>query len=269
MQLHIINAFTQSGAGGNPAAVVINEQLTESEKQSIARRAGLSETAFVTATANELFIEFFTPEKPIAYCGHATIGSVNILYEKNLIGEGNFILKTKLDPIPVSINGDKAYMQQAYPDFETVSMDEAAILLNISNRHIRHTIIANNGVKFLLIELSDDQILFHLNPDQELIYNFSKKQDLIGVYVYVVNNNKILSRMFAPYYGIKEENATGMAAGLLGGLLHHQSQGKVTELYIEQGYSPTMNEHGYLHVLINGQHALVGGEAVIKETKSL
>src|SRR5688572_5144925 len=98
MQLHIINAFTQSGTGGNPAAVVINEQLTDQEKQSIARKAGLSETAFVTAKENDLFIEFFTPEKPIAYCGHATIGSVNILHERNLIEEGNHLLKTGLNP---------------------------------------------------------------------------------------------------------------------------------------------------------------------------
>jgi predicted PhzF superfamily epimerase YddE/YHI9 len=81
--------------------------------------------------------------------------------------------------------------------------------------------------------------------------------------------------MFAPFYGIKEENATGMAAGLSGGWLHLLSGNTESVFTIEQGYSAAMKERGILDVEIssndNAKRVLVGGQAfcVSKETISI
>jgi PhzF family phenazine biosynthesis protein len=46
VQVHIVNAFTQDGTGGNPAGVVLDaDDLDDSAMQFIAARTGLSETA--------------------------------------------------------------------------------------------------------------------------------------------------------------------------------------------------------------------------------
>ncbi|MGE5106378.1 MAG: PhzF family phenazine biosynthesis protein [Sphingobacteriales bacterium] len=272
MKYHIVNAFSRNNIGGNPAAVVVNQNLSGEEKQEAAKQIGFSETAFINNDDNRLFIEFFTPEKPISYCGHATIASVNILYQQQLVTDGHYILHTNENPIPVEITNGKVYMQQQYPTFHKVDLDEIAALLNTTKENIESVIITRNGVGYLLIELKDENILYHLKPDEKLVYNYSEKHDLIGIYPYTKVDGIILSRMFAPFYGIKEENATGMAAGLLGGWIHYQSGEKTKELFIEQGHSYFMKEKGYLHVMIEvgggNKKILVGGEAVIRETVS-
>lgn len=265
MKYSIVHAFSQNGRGGNPAAVVINEILTDNQKQSVAKQIGFSETAFVEVKDNNLFIEFYTPEKPIAYCGHATIGSIHILYENKLIHKGRFVLNTKVDPIEIEVNDQKVYMKQAYPAFIGVLMKEVSGIMQLDQNDLGRAVIANNGVGYLVAELKDAESLYNLSPANQLLYDYSAKHDLIGLYAYTYRDDKILSRMFGPYYGIAEENATGMAAGLLGGWMHHQSGGSIHELFIEQGYSPVMKERGWLHVRMkekSGEEIWVGGESV-------
>jgi PhzF family phenazine biosynthesis protein len=75
--------------------------------------------------------------------------------------------------------------------------------------------------------------------------------------------------MFAPYYGISEESATGMAAGPLACYLHDYLEIKKENFLIEQGYlmqpspSPSVLTAN-LHVE-NGQISslMVGGRAQV------
>jgi len=77
IKAHIINAFIDGNIGGNPAGVVLNaEDLSISQKLEIASKIGLSETAFVSSSkVADLKLDFFTPTKQIAHCGHATIAT--------------------------------------------------------------------------------------------------------------------------------------------------------------------------------------------------
>ena len=69
VKVAILNAFVDSGKGGNPAGVVLNaDALTDSQKLEIARKVGLSETAFVSSSDTADFkLDFFTPQKQIAH----------------------------------------------------------------------------------------------------------------------------------------------------------------------------------------------------------
>jgi PhzF family phenazine biosynthesis protein len=69
----IVNAFTHQGKGGNPADVVLNaDELTQLQKQEIAKQVGLSETAFISSSDKARHtLEFFTPNAQVALCGHA------------------------------------------------------------------------------------------------------------------------------------------------------------------------------------------------------
>ncbi|MFZ6009121.1 MAG: PhzF family phenazine biosynthesis isomerase, partial [Bacteroidota bacterium] len=75
--IKIINAFSIQGTGGNPAGVVLNaDNLSPAEKQRVAAATGLSETAFVSRSNQADFkLDFFTPVRQIAHCGHATIAT--------------------------------------------------------------------------------------------------------------------------------------------------------------------------------------------------
>ena len=83
IKAHIINAFVDGNIGGNPAGVVLNaDGLSSGNKLEIASIIGLSETAFVSSSEVADFkLEFFTPTKQIAHCGHVTIATFAYLKE--------------------------------------------------------------------------------------------------------------------------------------------------------------------------------------------
>lgn len=90
MELHVVYAFECDGQGGNPAGVVLDaDALTPEQKQAIAARTRLSETAFVSASHLADFkLEFFTPTRQIAHCGHATIATFSYLRQVGRLTEG-------------------------------------------------------------------------------------------------------------------------------------------------------------------------------------
>ena len=81
INVQILNAFVDNDKGGNPAGVVLNaDTLSDKNKLEIAKKVGLSETAFVSKSKTEDFkLDFFTPTKQIAHCGHATVATLSYL----------------------------------------------------------------------------------------------------------------------------------------------------------------------------------------------
>lgn len=78
----VIDAFSSSPFGGNPAAVVFVEDdlkqvLTDDLMLKVAAEFNLSETAFVTPTSTPgtFGLRWFTPTEEINLCGHATLAS--------------------------------------------------------------------------------------------------------------------------------------------------------------------------------------------------
>lgn len=85
LEITVVDAFTDSIFGGNPAAVVItNEWLPDQLMQSIAAENNLSETAFVVLVdASTYQIRWFSPLTEIAFCGHATLASAFVLFNRS------------------------------------------------------------------------------------------------------------------------------------------------------------------------------------------
>lgn len=81
INVKIINACCLNSTGGNPAIVVLNaDALKPEERQLIVLKLGLSETAFFfSSKITYLKLDFFTPTKQIARCGHATIATFSYL----------------------------------------------------------------------------------------------------------------------------------------------------------------------------------------------
>lgn len=72
--LQRIAAFSIEGTGGNPAGVLILEQLPgETEMQAIAAQVGFSETVFAAPGDPAWTVRYFSPESEVPFCGHATI----------------------------------------------------------------------------------------------------------------------------------------------------------------------------------------------------
>ncbi len=106
VKVYILNAFTKSESGGNPAGVVINHNnLNEYHMLAIAKKLGFSETAFVHKKKESTFnVKFFTPETEIDLCGHATIAVFSLMRELEMIKPGKYYQETKAGSLQVKIN---------------------------------------------------------------------------------------------------------------------------------------------------------------------
>ena len=281
----IVNGFVTGGIGGNPAGVVLDaDELGETEMLGIAAKIGLSETAFVSSSDTEGFkLDFFTPNRRIAHCGHATIATFSYLAELGRISEGETSKETVDGPRKISIKNGAAYMEQLAPKYrmpgdwkkDDVTVADVLQSLGISESDLNISIgpiLVNTGNSFIVVGVKDGATLRNLKPDFDLISVISEKLDLIGYYVFTTDSNATdkdaTTRMFAPRYAIEEESATGMAAGPLACVLHdHLHIGKDT-FQIEQGRfmepaSPSLItvelsvENGEVQNLMAGGHGKV------------
>ena len=253
--VQIVNGFVAGSIGGNPAGVVLDaDTLDEKEMQAVAAKVGLSETAFVSASATEGFkLDFFTPTMRIAHCGHATIAAFSHLAGLGRIGDGVTSKETVDGPRRIVIKDGAAYMEQTAPVYQTegfwgaeVRVDEIVASLGLTTGDLDARIapmVVDTGNRFLVIGVQDEKILRNIMPDLASIDEVSSRLNLVGYYVFVSppasGLHDATTRMFAPRYGIPEESATGMAAGPLACLLHdHLGAGKST-LIIDQGHFMT------------------------------
>lgn len=81
--LYQVDAFASSLFRGNPAAVCpLQEWLPDDLMQAIASENNLSETAFFVPKEDGFHLRWFTPNEEIELCGHATLASAYVLFEK-------------------------------------------------------------------------------------------------------------------------------------------------------------------------------------------
>jgi PhzF family phenazine biosynthesis protein len=249
IDVQIVNAFVDGEAGGNPAGVVMDaDNLEQSQKQAIAAALGLSETAFVSSSEKAGFkLEFFTPSRQIAHCGHATIATFSLLRQLGRVGEGWTSKETIDGNRDILIAGDMAFMQQLAPRYRDIDGDSALFqevlaALRIDAQQLMPEVlpsVVNTGNGFLIVPLRDEATVAGLKPDQASIERLSEQLDLIGFFVFSsqvrVAGRDAGARMFAPRYGIEEEAATGMAAGPLACFLRYRLGLTASRLLIEQG----------------------------------
>src|ERR1700681_4560410 len=81
MKIFIVNAFTETKFGGNPAAIVpLAEWLPDKLMQAMAAQHNLSETAYIVPQDDVYAIRWFTPTVEVSLCGHATLAAAYIYF---------------------------------------------------------------------------------------------------------------------------------------------------------------------------------------------
>ncbi len=246
IHVHIINAFADNHLGGNPAGVVLEaDDLTSAEKLKVAARVGLSETAFISkSNLAEFKLDFFTPNKQIPHCGHATIATFSYLKQVGRITGVESSKETIDGTRQIYFEGDMAFMEQGAPNYIPLTEEDRKNTLEglrIGENDLLSgfdPVIVSTGNNFLIVPVKDESLLERMQPDLPLIEKVSAKYNLIAFYVYapaVAERTDATTRMFGPYYGIPEEAATGMAAGPLACYLHQYARLQKNEMVITQG----------------------------------
>ena len=283
----IVQAFIDSQQGGNPAGVVLDaDAYSAQQKQAIARQIGLSETVFVSKSACADFkLEFFTPTRQIAHCGHATVAAFSFLQQSGRLPQARSSKETIDGCRDIQLIGDHAYMAQRAPTFQALTKAQHQKLLSSLGLTDgdRPTdlapMVVNTGNAFAILAVNSAATLADLKVDVDGIAQLSDALDLSGIYVYTRETTQqdrhASTRMFAPRYGIPEEAATGMAAGPLACYLYVVAGDKHTRFLIEQGYwmpepSPSVIDVR-LSLTTNGEieSLMAGGRAMVREVRTV
>lgn len=289
VEVHLVNAFVRDGAGGNPAGVVLDaDGLSAEERQAVAAQVGLSETAFVSRSdVASVRLEFFTPVRQIAHCGHATVATFALLHQLGRLSSGTWTKETIDGLREVVLEGGLAFMRQTAPVEAGLPLAQGPTLAEVARSLGLPTsllsaaddpaCILSTGNRFLLIQVPQAPDLARVQPVHGLIADISERLDLIGLYVYALQPGApavATTRMFAPRFGIPEEAGTGMAAGPLACRLWQRGHARAHAFEIEQGVFMTPASPSRLRVRLEVDQGAVrsvavGGRAVRTGTRQV
>lgn len=225
-----IAAFSLNNEGGNPAGVVICDEMpAEKEMLAVARQVGYSETAFLTQVNGGWRIRYFAPEMEVSFCGHATIAAGAVLAEQ--FGEGIYRLFLNQSEISVTahkndtgvfaarLESPPTWSEPAPQGFvETLLKEFNWTITDIDENYpVR---FAYAGAKHLILVLNDRKKLtemsYHFEPVKALML-----QENITTIDLLWPESTRLFRSRNPFAsgGVYEDPATGAAAAALAGYL--------------------------------------------------
>ena len=198
-----VDAFADRVFEGNPAAVCpLDYWLDDKLLQSIAEENDLSETAFFVKDGEDFHLRWFTPVTEVDLCGHATLASAHILYEK--LGYPTSV---------INFNTRSGVLSVKKEDDQLV-MDFPACLPTLSE--VTDQIVKGLGIRPIEVLKADDYLAVF--DSEETIHsidpNYAELEllDLRGIIVTAKGDDvDFVSRFFAPKYGIPEDPVTGSA----------------------------------------------------------
>ncbi|MBT3314416.1 MAG: PhzF family phenazine biosynthesis protein [Anaerolineae bacterium] len=230
MNIQEIAAFANEGIGGNPAGVVICDEMPKKEIMlNLANQVGYSETAFLKPYRDGWKIRYFSPEIEIPFCGHATIASGAALGDR--FGEGAYKLFLNNDEISVDVrkseNGryvaalysPKTWSRVAPQKYVEKILKEFKLTVTEldPNFPIR---FAFAGAKHLLIVLKGRKTLAEMNYHFKNTKSLMLQEDLATISLLWNESGRVFhSRNAFASGGVVEDPATGAAAAALAGYL--------------------------------------------------
>lgn len=235
MKFYIVDAFTETLFGGNPAGVVILPEGADFPTDEImvktAAELRYSETAFIKSlNGKEFNIRYFTPAAEVDLCGHATIGSFYALLHGGYIEDGNsYINHTLAGDLNIDIKNGFILMDMATPVKINEITDEEANAELYSIMGLDYNEQKAKGVTFtpqmvstglpdIMMPVATQADLAAIAPDFPALSKLSEKYEVVGVHAFTTDAEEGTTchvRNFAPLYDIDEESATGTSNGAL------------------------------------------------------
>lgn len=232
MKFLIVDAFTETTFGGNPAGVVVLPENADfpSDETMVKTAAELrySETAFIKKLAdNEFKIRYFTPAAEVNLCGHATIGSFCALMHLGIVSDNcRCTNHTLAGDLCIDIKDGFVMMDMASPVEISTIEDEAAIkelyqvmgaAYNPAKIELLPKLIST-GLPDIMMPLASQRDLNAMEPDMKALSALSARYEVTGVHAFTLDVEDDVTahtRNFAPLYDIDEEAATGTSNGAL------------------------------------------------------
>lgn len=256
MKFYIVDVFAEEKYTGNQLAVFTDAGfLSDKQMQRIAKEMNYSETTFVVSPdvrEGGYDVRIFTPEQELPFAGHPTLGTAYVLQQEIIKQPAQtIILNLKVGQITVSLhysNGfvDWLWMQQLPPTFHQLFTAETmSQILNLEPTEIdsRFPIQeVSTGVPFIIVPLKTKSALKRIKVNKDKCFELISTTQAKSILVFCPETynpvNDLSVRVFADYFGVPEDPATGSANGCLAGYLVQYSYfgEEPINLQVEQGY---------------------------------
>ncbi len=211
LNIYIVDAFTDTPFGGNPAAVcLLDSHKPDSWLQNVAAEMNLSETAFLIKGVNDYSLRWFTPAAEVDLCGHATLASAHVLWSERLCHESEISFMTRSGQLTATKDKDGIHLN--FPielEKECLPPERLVQALNVP-----FTYVGMNRFDYL-VEVENEEMVRGLRPD----FNLLSQIDTRGIIVTSKASKSdvdFVSRCFFPAIGVNEDPVTGSAHCCLG-----------------------------------------------------
>lgn len=276
----ITDVFTTQRYGGNQLATFVDcESLSDAEMQQIAREINFSETTFITSRQPRdggYDVRIFTPNAEVEFAGHPTLGTAHVIRNKlHLTDTNEVVLNLRVGRIPVAFTETSVlWMKQMQPSFgKQLDAGILARVLGIEPADIDQTFPieeVSTGFPALIVPLKNLDVLRRSKIDRDeyfaLVTGAWAKLILVFSREGYAPGQSLSVRVFADFFGIAEDAATGSANGCLAAYLaRHRLLGSADiDVLAGQGYE--MGRPSALalraNASSNGIEVSVGGSVV-------
>ena len=257
LEMNVVDAFTDTVFKGNSAAVIITDSwLTDDLMQLIAFENNLSETAFIVLEDDSIYhIRWFSPFTEIAFCGHATLASAFVLFNKNPNVE-TIEFSAEAVGILTIVQTDDGKIQMDFPNTkpEKVKDIPESLLAGLSIAPVEvykntqaYFVIYNAEADVLNVE-RDNERLKQLTPLDVVVTCQAKSADY--------KDYDFISRYFWPANGGDEDPVTGSAHTALAPLWAERLGKNNLVAY------QASRRGGILDCVVAGDRVLISGNAV-------
>lgn len=229
-------AFTDRGAGGNPAGVVLDAVgLDDAARLAVAAEVGYSETAFAEPIGGfgHYRLRYFSPLAEVAFCGHATIATAVAIADRD--GPGLLTFSTLAGPIAVEtragVDGISATLTSAPTRTRATEPAELVAALtalrwqpkDLDERYPAH--VAHAGNDHLVVAVRDRAVLAALDYDYAALGALMAARGWTTAHLVWAESQTVFhARDPFPPGGVVEDPATGAAAAAFGGYLRDQGR---------------------------------------------
>ncbi len=207
LRIYQVDAFSGHTFRGNPAAVVIQEAgLADALMQQVAAENNLSETAFLQALPGsseaDFALRWFTPTHEVELCGHATLASAWVLF--NLHGWGNECVRFLTQSGVLVARRNPTGIVIDLPARRSISSPAPAQLIDALGAE---PVEIRRGANWMAI-FGQAETIRDLQPNFSILAGLHP----LGVIVTAPGSQvDVVSRYFAPSFGIDEDPVTGSA----------------------------------------------------------
>ena len=249
-----IDAFTGDRSPGNPAGCVWlggPDDITAEEMQEIARqlKGFVSEVAYVCPEGDGYFLRYWSSEREVEFCGHATIAAMyDLLHgdsaatfraEVPIRAGGSSLTVYDGGEAGVFITAPQAEVLPAAPRADAVLKPLFLAALDLDDCF--PISLVKCGLAALLVPMRRASMLTDVAPNQEELALFCEKHgaDIVVLYTddRILPGTRYRTRVFAPRFGYLEDPATGSGNAALGSWLLREGHWDGSPIAIEQGRS--------------------------------